>query len=157
MKLGNAAAWAAIGLACLWGVSPALAQNAAAPAAAPDAADSLSIELNSVSAAPDNSCALTLLVVNRTGTDIAKSTYQIAIADTSGLVSLATFTFPALPSNKRPHALSFALPKTCDTIAGLFVNSVRECLDASNQPLTVCDEKYTESSKVSSIQFPWQP
>lgn len=148
MRIRDAAAAAAIGLLCLSATATAYAQQ--------DAVGDLAFQLNDATTDDNGACKLTFVVINKTGTTIKESSYNVAFADTDGKVSTVALGFQVLPTGK-PRVYQFTLKdQPCEKLAGLFINSVTECLGMDGASLTVCDEKYSESSRIG-IQFPWQP
>lgn len=145
MRIRDAAAGAAMGLFCLSATAPAMAQQSG----------DLTFQLNNATT-ESGACQLTFVIINNTGVNIEESWYNVAYADKDGKVSTVTLKFQPLPTGK-PRVMQFALTgQPCETLAGLFINSVNKCVGADGSDLTVCDDKYTESSRVD-IQFPWQP
>jgi hypothetical protein len=138
-----------MGLFCLSATDPALAQQTTT------ATDDLGFQLNNATT-EGGACQLTFVITNKTGVTIEESWYNVAFADNDGKVSTVTLKFQPLPSGK-PRVQQFALTgQPCETLAGLFINSVTKCTGTDGSELTVCDEKYAESSRIG-IEFPWQP
>jgi hypothetical protein len=149
MKVLNAAAGAAI---CLLGLAgaPALAQDAAAPAA-----NTFGLELNKAET-KDGACQMTFVVNNRTGTALDKSSYEMAIVDQQGqIATLINFSFEKLPADRR-KVYQFSLKDLpCENIAAISVNRVIDCVATGGAASTVCEDMLEESSIAPSIQFPW--
>ncbi|KRA53066.1 hypothetical protein [Devosia sp. Root635] len=124
------------------------------PAAAQDtAAGKLHIELNNAQTI-DGACQLTFVMLNKTGTTIEKSAYNMAVVNTDQQVAtLITFEFrPLVPGQTKVQ--QFALPGlACEAIAGLLINDFTTC-DTAEGPSPLC-ETAIEQSTATPIAFPW--
>lgn len=148
MRLRHVAAAAASLVLCVpFATSAGIAQDAAAPR--------LIFQLNNAQTV-ESGCQLTFVIKNDTGTEIKKSSYNMAIVNSDGQVAtLVTFEFRPLPVG-RTKVQQFGLAgQTCESISAISINEFVDCLDTNDQPLTVCEANIVQSSKVN-IQFPWE-
>lgn len=148
MKFSNATVWAAT---CLFGLCafPALAQDA------PAATGKLLFQLNNAQTV-EGGCQLTFVIKNDTGTQIEKSSYNMAIVNAEGQVAtLITFEFRPLPVG-RTKVQQFGLAgQPCDSISAISINEFVECLGSDGTASPVCEADIAQSSK-TTIQFPWE-
>lgn len=149
MNLKSAAAVAAM---CL--LATGTSHAAEIPAAAPAAGGKLILQLNNAQTA-DNSCRVTFVILNQTGTAIQSSSYTMSLFDTGGqIIKPVNLKFPPFPVGKT-KVIQFPLDLTCDKISGI-VPDETECVGADGAPSTVCSDAVVLSSK-TAIQFPWNP
>jgi hypothetical protein len=149
MRLTKVAACAAsLALIAPLAMTQAMAQEAAAD-------QRLIFQLNNAQTV-ESGCQLTSVIKNDTGTEIKKSSYNMAIVNAEGQVAtLVTFEFRPLPVG-RTKVQQFGLAgQPCETISAISINEFVDCLDNADQPLTVCESAIVQSTK-TSIQFPWE-
>ncbi len=98
-------------------------------------------------------CQLTFVASNNTGLALTKTSYEVAVFDSEGLVSsLFVFEFGALPMNKTRVVL-FALPETkCEAVSRLLVNRQDECETAEGAQ-EICMQALNTSSRIATIPF----
>lgn len=112
----------------------------------------IELELNTA-ADVDGGCRLTYVATNATATALEKTSYEVAVFDTDGIVQkLLVLDFGFLPSGKT-RVVQFDLPEqACPKISRISVNSPAECQAASG-PSNVCRDNQLLSSRVPTIQF----
>lgn len=110
------------------------------------------LELNAAVGA-GGGCQLTFVASNNTGVALTKTSYEVAVFDTEGLVSsLFVFEFGELPMNKTRVVL-FALPElSCEKISRLLVNRQDEC-ESADGPQDICMKALNTSSRIATIPF----
>lgn len=115
----------------------------------------LAFQLNNAQTV-EGSCQLTFVVQNDTGSAIEKSSYNMAIVNAEGLVTmLITFEFRPLPAG-RPKVQQFGLAgQPCEDISAISINEFVECTTAGGVASTLCEEAITQSSR-TAIEFPWE-
>lgn len=118
------------------------AQTADAPS------PSLALELNTLADA-GQSCRLTFVVTNLTGTDIDEAVFETVVFGTDGSVAtLSLFDFRALPSD-RPRVRQFDLPgMTCDSVGRTLINGASSCVVNGAQN-DICQSALSLSSRVN--------
>lgn len=147
MKLSNSAALAAISLFALSG-TPGYAQDTPAPAG------KLLFELNNALTV-EGGCQLTFKIQNDTGTQIEKSSYNMAIVNSAGQVAtLITFEFRPLPVGRKKIQQFGLAGQPCENISAISINEFVECLGPDGAAMPVCEAAIEESS-LTTIQFPW--
>ena len=112
------------------------------------------IELELNTATDEGSgCRLTYVATNATSVGLEKSSYEVAVYDTEGIVKrLLVLEFGWLPSSKT-RVVQFDLPdQSCGTISRISVNGPVECNSAQGEQ-TICRDNQLLSSRVRGIQF----
>ncbi|MDN5786746.1 hypothetical protein [Pseudorhodobacter sp.] len=98
-------------------------------------------------------CRLTYVATNNTAVALEKSSYEVAVYNTEGIVQrLLVLEFGWLPVGKT-RVVQFDLPdQGCATISRISVNGPVECLSEAG-PENVCRDQQLLSSRVRTIQF----
>lgn len=143
------AIWA-IGVLGLYLLSPVLARAQEQTGKA----GTLFVQLNNAQTM-EGGCQLTFALKNDTGTDIKKSSYNMAVINAQQQVStLITFEFRPLVSGQTKFQ-QFGLPgEACEQISGLLINDFVECTTADGAS-PIC-ESSIEQSTLTAIAFPWE-
>lgn len=112
----------------------------------------IELELNTA-ADVEGGCRLTYVATNATAVALEKTSYEVAVYDTDGIVKqLLVLDFGFLPSGKT-RVVQFDLPQQgCSAISRISVNDPVECAGAGG-PSTVCRDNQLLSSRVPTIQF----
>ncbi len=109
------------------------------------------LELNNLEDV-DGGCRLTFVAFNATGSDLAQTSYDVAVFDDTGAVSdRLILEFGTLPEDKT-RVVQFLLARSCDQISRLLLNEAEECLDAEGQSSRICMEALNASSR-SDVMF----
>lgn len=110
------------------------------------------LELNAAVDAGEG-CQLTFVASNNTGVALTKTSYEVAVFDSEGLVSsLFVFEFGELPMNKTRVVL-FSLPDLkCEKISRMLVNRQDEC-ESADGPQDICMKALNTSSRIATIPF----
>jgi len=121
----------------------------AAPVSAQQSAE-FRLELNNLEAV-DGGCRLTFVAFNATGTDLAQTSYDVAVFDDTGAVSdRLILEFGHLPEDKT-RVVQFLLNRECSQISRLLLNEAEECLDAAGQSSRICMEALSASSRADVL------
>ena len=135
--------------AAVLSLGAALAQ----PAAAQDSG-SVVMELNGLTDAQNDSCALTVVTTNRLAQGLQRAAWQVAIFDADGRVkALPVLDFGALLAGKT-RVISFVIPGgTCTSLGRVVVNDVVECTaDDGSDLRNLCLSNLATQNR-SSIEF----
>ncbi len=109
------------------------------------------LELNNLEDV-DGGCRLTFVAFNATGSDLAQTSYDVAVFDDTGAVSdRLILEFGTLPEDKT-RVVQFLLARSCGQISRLLLNEAEECLDAEGQSSRICMEALNASSR-SDVMF----
>lgn len=98
-------------------------------------------------------CRLTYVATNNTSVPLEKSSYEVAVYNTEGIVQrLLVLEFGWLPVGKT-RVVQFDLPEQgCAAISRISVNGPVECLSEAGEQ-DVCRDNQLLSSRVRTIQF----
>ncbi len=112
---------------------------------------SFALELNNARDI-DSGCRLTYVATNGTGTDLEKTSYEVAVFDKDGVVSqLLILEFGKLPKEKTKVVQFDLAGKTCADISRLLVNGAAECT-STDGPFDSCMDALATSSR-AAIEF----
>ncbi|SFK94664.1 hypothetical protein [Shimia haliotis] len=108
----------------------------------------LSIELNAVQDVAD-SCRLSFLANNDTGTTIEKAIFETVIFDASGgVVRLSLFDFRELPAG-RPRVRQFDVAgMACDSLSQILINGTNSCI-ADGAENSLCSDGLRLNSRTT--------
>lgn len=112
----------------------------------------IELELNTAADVGEG-CRLTYVATNNTSIALEKSSYEVAVYNTEGIVQqLLVLEFGWLPVGKT-RVVQFDLPQNaCGNISRISVNGPVECGSAQGEQ-TVCRDNQILSSRVGTIQF----
>ena len=98
-------------------------------------------------------CRLTYVATNNTSVSLEKSSYEVAVYNTEGIVQrLLVLEFGWLPIGKT-RVVQFDLPEQgCDSFSRISVNGPVECTSDKGEE-DVCRDNQLLSSRVRTIQF----
>ncbi len=98
-------------------------------------------------------CRLTYVATNNTSVALQKSSYEVAVYNTEGIVQrLLVLEFGWLPVGKT-RVVQFDLPEQgCASISRISVNGPVECASEAGEQ-DVCRDNQLLSSRVRTIQF----
>lgn len=134
-----------------------LALGLGAPAATAqdgDAANSFQLELNAAAETTNGNCRLTYVASNASDIALSRTAYEVAIFDTSGVVTrLLVLEFGELIEGKT-KILQFDLAETpCGSVSRIVVNDVAACTRSdTGEEADVCLSGLAASSR-TAIQF----
>jgi hypothetical protein len=133
------ASWACLAGLC-WGTA-ALAQET-------DAAQRITLELNTVETV-ENTCQLTFLITNGHAQTIEQAVYETVLFDAGGQVRVITlFDFGTLPP-ALPRVRQFGIPQTsCEALGRLLINGASVCA-GEGLPEAACTKDFTVRTRTS--------
>lgn len=109
----------------------AFAALSAVPATAQDSG--FGLELNNVRDS-ENGCRMTYVARNATGTDLDAISFEVAVFDSSDVVSrLLILEFGALTNGKTKVVQFDLADQPCEGISRLLINSVSECAASAGE------------------------
>ena len=131
-------------------VALAMALLPVAPPVSAQQSAEFRLELNNLEAV-DGGCRLTFVAFNATGSDLAQTSYDVAVFDDTGAVSdRLILEFGHLPEDKT-RVVQFLLNRGCDQISRLLLNEAEECLDAAGQSSRICMDALSASSRADVL------
>lgn len=131
-------------------VALAMALLPVAPPVSAQQSSEFRLELNNLEAV-DGGCRLTFVAFNATGTDLAQTSYDVAVFDDTGAVSdRLILEFGNLPEDKT-RVVQFLLNRSCGQISRLLLNEAEECLDAAGQSSRICMDALSASSRADVL------
>jgi len=127
---------------------PALAQEAASPAAA----GNLALELNALTPS-ETGCRVSFLATNTLGTELTRSAFEIALFGANGGIErLVSLEFKAMPEGKT-RILQFDISGLqCDGLTRVLINDVVACDGEGLDPKT-CLDSLTTASRLDAVEF----
>ena len=125
-----------------------------AQAAAAQDSGSVVMELNGLTDAQNDSCALTVVTTNRLPQGLQRAAWQVAIFDADGRVkALPVLDFGALLAGKT-RVISFVIPGgACTSLGRVVVNDVVECTADDGSDLRDQCLSNLATQNRSSIEF----
>jgi hypothetical protein len=102
----------------------------------------------------DKGCRVTFLAVNRLGNRLDKTAFEIGVFDEKGIFSeLVVFDFGRLAAGKT-KVVQYDLPRQCETISRMLLNSVKECAAEGGKDMKQdCEDKIVTRSRAEKIEF----
>lgn len=117
----------------------------AVPAAAEDAAQAISLQLNAAQPS-EKGCRFTFVVNNGLGHDLSKASYEIALFNDAGIVDrLTVLEFKDLPVGKTKVARFDLAGVDCAKTTRLLVNTATDCVGDGVDPASCMRFLKTES------------
>lgn len=105
------------------------------------------IELNGVEQI-DNSCRITFVAVNNLGALLDKTSIEIGVFDKDNVFSeMVVFDFGRLPMGKT-RVVQYDLPRKCETISRLLLNSFKDCSGATDLK-QLCEDSIRTKSQAT--------
>lgn len=102
----------------------------------------------------DKGCRVTFIAVNKLGTKLDKTAFEIGVFDEKSIFSeLVVFDFGRLPSGKT-KVVQYDLPRQCETISRMLLNSIKECAaEGGKDAKQDCEDKIVTRSRADKIEF----
>lgn len=140
----------ATAFAAALGLAPAIAT--AQDAAQDTATGHFELQLNTVEDIADT-CRLTYVALNNTGTVLEQTAYDVVVFDADGAVtSRLILEFGRLPEGKTKVVQFDIAGGGCASISRLLLNDVEQC-ETTAGPVTSCIDGLVTSSRVNTIEF----
>jgi len=112
------------------------------------------LELNNAAETDAGGCRLTYVATNRTGIDLSEASYEVAVFNSSGIVSrILVLAFGALPQGKTRIVQFDISDQPCADTSRIVVNDVAACTIAEDGATgDFCLSTLTTASR-ASLQF----